>query len=110
MVNITSIQMESEIGSCIVYYSWSSPWNLLTEEISHYLITFDTTSMKVGSQEDVIEMVQPVHTCTSHSITIIAVDICGRKNQPRNHEVKEVSNINATVPVHGDNSIAYNQR
>ena len=94
MVNIKSNQTESETGGRTVHYSWSPPWNMLIEEISHYVVTFNGTFKKVDNPGDYydIEMEQSVHSCASHNINIIAVDICGRKCQRRNHVVTKVWN------------------
>ena len=96
MVNIKSHQTESETGGCTVQYSWGPPLNMFAEEISHYLVTFNSTSKRVDNPGDtyyVIEKEQPVDTCTFHTLQIVAVDICGGHSQPRTHNVMNATSV-----------------
>ena len=95
MVTIASYQRESIADQgCIVLYSWSvSTSNIGNDNISHFVVTFDGTTQKVATtQANIYIILQSVHTCASHNITIFAVDSCGRNGPPQHHVVIEVSN------------------
>ena len=99
-VDVESYQRENENATgCIVNYSWTAPtYNVDMVNIVYFLVVFNNTAQRVPTTEkNVYSMEQPVCTCASHDITIIAVDQCGQTGPARIHVVRSVSKATCEI-------------
>ena len=81
---VISNQRMGTTGRCVVNLSWSSPTNIATSDITHYMVHINGTNIANETQnvhEPLTLATYPLCDCGSHSVSISAVDHCGRMGQ-----------------------------
>ena len=81
---ISKLIYGDSIGGCVIQFSWSPPTNLDQSDISHYIVYINGTNVLSKTSEmdqNMILVSYAVFSCGTHSISVSAVDRCGRDGQ-----------------------------
>ena len=81
---ISKLIYDDGIGGCVIQFSWSPPTNLDQSDISHYIVYVNGTNILSKTSEmdqNMIIVSYAVFSCGTHSVSVSAVDHCGRDGQ-----------------------------
>ena len=80
---------DDSTGGCVIQLGWSPPINLDQEDISHYIVYIDGIDIlnKMSETDQNLTLISyPVCNCGVHSVSVSAVNHCGREGQ-RSHNI-----------------------